>query len=227
MTRGPLLALLLVTLAACASKVDVPSSSASSSSGAGGAGGSGGSGGGCAGNGPMCAWGCGSDAFDPPQCTGGKWVCPPGTVDSTTCPPGTCWGPPLPCEVCDDGWACKPDPVCTSGCYAMACATCEGAPGGTTVFGGCACACDEASNEYRCNLVPSCCNEDMQCGDESYVPCVEHVCKQPVPGGCWKDEECGMEMICAGAFVCPCGSDCDAPDVPGTCVPIPGFAPAQ
>ncbi|UQA55828.1 hypothetical protein [Polyangium aurulentum] len=222
MTHGRLLALLLVALAAaCASNVEVPSNSAASS-------GAGGAGGGCAGDPPICPPGCGTDVFDEPQCTAGEWVCPNDPVDPSNCHSDTCWEPPLPCEVCDGGGpACKPDAACTSGCYALSCATCEGAPGGTTVFGGCACACDEASNEYRCNLVPSCCNEDMQCGDESYVPCVEHVCKQPVAGGCWKDEECGMEMICVGAFVCPCGSDCDAPDVPGTCELIPTFAPAQ
>jgi len=201
--------------AACGSSVEVPDGG---SGGAGGAGGSGGAGGGCAGFGPTCAWGCGSDAASQADCIGGAWKCPPGTVDMDTCPPGTCWGPPFTCEVCDNGWKCAPDQGCIGSCESFVCATCDGAPEGHAYIGACDCSCNNGS-EYGCTLVPGCCNQDIDCGDKTWFPCVEHVCKQPVPGQCWVDAECGPGMKCQGASVCPCNFDCNGPDSPGTCVP--------
>ncbi|MFT3767314.1 MAG: hypothetical protein QM820_17585 [Minicystis sp.] len=64
--------------------------------------------------------------------------------------------------------------------------------------------------------VSSCCTDDIQCGDFVFVPCVNNVCKQPVPNGCWSDAECSG-LGCVGAFVCPCGDFCDQPDQPGFC----------
>jgi hypothetical protein len=127
--------------------------------------------------------------------------------------------PPLICEECDSsGYTCHPDAACTSHCGGMVCATCAGAPSGTTVIDGCVCACDAPTNEYRCELMPGCCNEDVDCGDFVYMPCVNHVCKDAVVGGCWKDVECPGGK-CVGAFVCSCGAACESPDVPGTCQP--------
>jgi hypothetical protein len=194
--------------AACGSTVDVPTSTSSS--------GSGGSAG-CSGNGPSCAQSCGSDAFEQPICQNGAWVCPPGTVDENDCPASTCSGPPLPCEVCNDGWACAPDKACIGSCDAFVCATCAGAPEGTITVGACACSCN--GGDYGCALAPGCCNKDLDCGDETLSPCVNNVCKTPVMGACWADIECGAAMKCQGAIVCPCGSVCKAPDSPGTCVP--------
>lgn len=187
---------------ACSSTVDVETSSSS---------------GGCAGNGPFCAQGCGSDAFEQAICKKGAWVCPPGSVDADTCPAGTCWGPPLPCEECNGGWTCVANKECAGSCGGIVCATCEGAPAGTTVIGACACSCNGSS--YSCAPLLGCCNQDFDCGDETLTPCVNNVCKTPVMGGCWSDVECGG-MKCQGAIVCPCGSDCKVPDSPGMCVPI-------
>lgn len=64
---------------------------------------------------------------------------------------------------------------------------------------------------------PGCCQEDWDCGDIVYVPCVNGVCKQHVPSKCWNDAECGFDGKCVGAFVCPCAADCAAEDKPGTC----------
>ncbi|MCC6649148.1 MAG: hypothetical protein IT374_26715 [Polyangiaceae bacterium] len=64
---------------------------------------------------------------------------------------------------------------------------------------------------------PGCCKVDLDCGDFAHVPCVEGVCKLLVPDACWSDAECAPGEICAGAFVCACGADCDAPDKPGAC----------
>ena len=62
-----------------------------------------------------------------------------------------------------------------------------------------------------------CCKTDYDCGDFVYTPCVNNVCKQPVPGKCWKDTECPKGKKCVGAFVCGCLALCAAPDTPGTC----------
>jgi hypothetical protein len=200
---------------ACSSSVEIAgtsasSSGASSSSSTGGAA--------CTGFGPTCVWGCGSDASSSAECKNGLWSCPPGTVDMNTCPPGTCWGPPLPCEVCNNGWKCAPTPECIGTCESLVCATCEGMPGVPIQMGACSCSCKNGV-EYGCSLAPGCCNANIDCGDESFVPCVEHVCKQPVIGRCWVDAECGLGMKCEGAVVCPCGYDCDVEDSPGMCVP--------
>lgn len=186
-----------------------------------GSGGSGGGSGGCAGFPAIgaCVYGCGSDAFDSSICQDGVWVCPPGTVPVGDCPAGTCSGPPLPCEVCNNGWSCAPNNACVGSCESLLCATCNGAPAGTLQIGACTCACDSTGGQYGCALAPGCCNKDIDCGDETFVPCVNNVCKPPVMGACWSDTECGANMKCSGAVVCPCSFDCNTPDMPGTCVP--------
>jgi hypothetical protein len=221
MLRPWIHALLLISPAfplfsACSSDVEVATTS---TTGAGGSASSSSGGGDCTGNGPFCAWGCGSDAFDQPLCQNGVWVCPEGTVDASTCPSGTCWGPPLPCEVCDNGFKCAPTEACVGSCSSFVCATCDGAPAGTTFVGACSCSCDSAG-QYGCSLLPGCCTQDIDCGDKTLFPCVNHVCKQPVPGACWADIECGSGMKCDGAIVCSCMAACEVPDSPGKCVPI-------
>lgn len=65
---------------------------------------------------------------------------------------------------------------------------------------------------------PYCCQVDFDCGDFAYMPCVNGVCKMPVPGACWKDEECPAGTQCVGATVCPCNALCGTIDTPGKCL---------
>jgi hypothetical protein len=101
----------------------------------------------------------------------------------------------------------------------LACAVCPADPG-PVIFDACVCQCDEYG-QYACSLAPGCCEQDIDCGDRQYVPCVSTVCKQPVPGKCWVDAECGPGSACVGAQVCACGTVCDAEDQPGECVAMP------
>lgn len=165
---------------------------------------------------------CGSDAYVSEECVGGEWTCPPGTQPPETCSNDPyCPGDPAQCEECaGDQWMCFPSDACipatAQGCPAVVCTTCEGAPSSVLV-GGCECSCDGATQTFGCTLAAGCCNVDFDCGDAVYVPCVEHVCKTPVAGGCWTDAEC-PSGTCVGASVCPCGFDCDGADTPGTCM---------
>lgn len=178
-----------------------------------------GSGGACPGSPFECVPSCGGDVIGQAECVGGAWQCEPGWVKMSDCPPGSCFGLPLPCETCPpgQGWTCEPSEACAGSCDGLVCLECP-AQGGVAVFGACACSCD-AVGQYACELAPGCCNEDWDCGDAVYVPCVNHVCKTPVPGGCWSDAECQPSQTCEGESVCPCGVVCGAPDAPGKCVP--------
>jgi hypothetical protein len=89
----------------------------------------------------------------------------------------------------------------------------------TLWLGACECSCD-ADSQFTCELQPGCCNQDADCGDFAYAPCVNNVCKMPVLDACWSNAECDQGEICVGASVCPCGYDCDAPDTPGHCTVI-------
>lgn len=184
------------------------------------AGGSGGgSSTGCGGEADFCADECGSDYYPHEQeCVDGRWQCLEGTVNPDDCPPGTCWGGPLSCEICEpSGWECEPTIDCVGGCDGLVCAVCPD-DADAMLLGACWCECDDAGM-FSCELHAGCCNDDLDCGDETYAPCVENVCKVPVLDACWKDSECATGYVCEGAVVCPCGYDCDAPDEPGTCVP--------
>ncbi len=57
----------------------------------------------------LCVFGCGGDAGVGAVCTGGRWQCPPGTVDIASCPP-TCFGPPPgpSCRCIGTSWECAP-----------------------------------------------------------------------------------------------------------------------
>ena len=170
---------------------------------------------------PPCAAGCGSDWFpEEADCLNGAWVCPPGTVNPSDCPPGTCWGPPLTCEVCGpSGWECVLEPSCVGSCNDLVCAVCPESPGPVQV-GICVCECD-ANGSTTCGVLAGCCEQDMDCGDLVYTPCVNNVCNETVDGKCWTDVECPMGTVCTGASVCPCGYDCDGFDTPGDCLPPP------
>jgi hypothetical protein len=210
-------------LAACGSEVTIDGESGASS-GAGGSGGSAsssnatstGSASACLGNSFPCAAGCGGDWFpEEAECIGNEWVCPPGTVNPDDCPSGTCWGMPFSCEVCDQGWQCKPTPACAGGCPGLLCLECPDEP---FTIDGCDCSCAD-SGEFSC--VPAaqkCCDALADCGD-GFAACVNGVCKAkpPNPDGCWDIDECPLGTACEGAFVCPCNADCDQPDKPGVC----------
>ncbi len=173
----------------------------------------------CSGSTFSCAESCGSDNFPAEaECKNGQWVCPSGTVNPDSCPPGTCWGLPLPCEVCTNGWACEPNPTCLGGCPSIVCAECP-ADGQPIDIPGCSCTCDPHSQFVCTPTGTACCTTPTDCGDKTFTPCVEGVCKEPVLGACWVDEECPAGQKCVGATVCPCGVDCLQPDKPGQCMP--------
>ena len=202
----------LAALVACGGKVAVDASS--------GAGGSATTtmtgAGGCDGATFGCLQFCGSDFFPASAaCVGGAWQCPPGTVDPSTCPSTGCAGPaPGACDVCSNGgWVCNPTPECFTSCPAILCGSCDGVG---VLSQDCACSCDSNGALACQKTAQACCTVDWDCGDEAFVPCVSGVCKLPVANGCWSSEECNG-LSCIGAFVCPCGADCDQPDHPGFC----------
>lgn len=166
---------------------------------------------------PVCVPGCGGDVIGQAKCVNDAWQCEPGWMFIDDCPAGSCFGLPYPCETCPNGWACEPNAACVGSCDGVVCLECPAA-GGQAIFGACECHCTD-SGEYTCKLAGGCCNEDLDCGDEVFVPCVNHVCKQPTPTGCWSDAECPPGKTCQGASVCGCGQVCGAPDMPGQCAP--------
>ncbi|MBM4394263.1 MAG: hypothetical protein FJ087_01075 [Deltaproteobacteria bacterium] len=101
---------------------------------------------------PWCAHGCGSDWIEEPACDAGRWTCPDGTVLMSDCPPGTCWGMPLPGEVCDGGWKCRPDPEDFSPCPPLMCAVCDGFEGPQTADG---CTCECKGSQVECHAAPA------------------------------------------------------------------------
>lgn len=69
-----------------------------------------------------------------------------------------------------------------------------------------------------------CCLDDADCaGDDRCVamecrPDGDGVCKPPSGAGvCWTDADCPAGQACDGVVLCPCSTDCFAPDMPGTC----------
>ncbi|GMU62838.1 MAG: hypothetical protein AMXMBFR34_46010 [Myxococcaceae bacterium] len=58
----------------------------------------------------QCTDFCGSDAFVPPVCRNGQWICERPFVETTLCAPDTCWGEPGDCcgapSCVDGGWVC-------------------------------------------------------------------------------------------------------------------------
>lgn len=170
---------------------------------------------GCSGGGPMCWVSC--DLAENAVCKGGTWSCPPGSSTSYSSACNECFGLGGECDTCNPpAFNCAPTSACLSTCPEIACESC---PPVGTVFDappGCACDCN-ATGQLACKQVANCCVTDMDCGDFVFVPCVEGVCKTPVGGGqCWSDAECPSGS-CLGAFVCPCGFDCNQPDKPGFC----------
>lgn len=174
----------------------------------------------CEGSGPTCVQSCGSDALFAPECTAAGWQCPAGSVNINECPPGTCPGPLPPCMQCTDtgNLVCNPD-LCIAQCPEIMCLECP--PDlGPIITDTCECACDAATNQFKCapKPQPQCCMVDLDCGDFVYSPCVNGVCKPgPEAGTCWKNQDCPDGQACTGVVVCPCGAVCDQPDKPGVC----------
>ncbi len=170
----------------------------------------------------FCVSDCGSDAGYAPICSGGAWVCPPGTRDASTCPP-TCWGPPPPgCECVGTEWVCETgtcppdlnpwDPRDPHNACAAEGAECTS--GGTDPCGGgmwCECrgglwecAVAEPDPVCWCGRQPS---EGDRCSEEGAM-CGE-CC--PTPGG-WP------AMVCEGGHWTPAL----CPDV--ECAPVPAVS---
>ncbi|MCB9532448.1 MAG: hypothetical protein H6700_11840 [Myxococcales bacterium] len=112
---------------------------------------------GCLGPTPLCSFDCGGDFFESPSCEAGRWVCPPGTTPIDDCPPGSCFGLPLPGEVCDGGWQCRPwESGALPECGApseFVCADCRGFET-PQELDGCLCSCD--AGFVRCDTPGEC-----------------------------------------------------------------------
>jgi hypothetical protein len=131
-----------------------------------------------------------------------------GSEPVDVCPPGApCQGIPCPPSLPESGSACGstivmcPYDTCThDGGGTNLNAVCNG--GGWTVLdAGCL----------------KCCNDDADCDG---TLCAQSRCisREHEPG-CFNDEECAAGELCAGAYVCPCGSPAECkPDRPGECV---------
>ncbi len=182
-----------------------------------------GDGGPCSGSsGLICVASCGGDAGLPPICSGGAWVCPPGTVDIHSCPP-TCWGPPPPgCTCRGTEWVCPPrecpadinpwDPDHPGNACTTEGATCRN--GGDSPCGGfMSCTCE--GGRWTCLVAepdPVCwCGREPSEGDA----CSEEgaVCGEccPAPGGwaamachdgAWTTATC-PEIVCPVDVSCP------------------------
>jgi hypothetical protein len=145
------------------------------------------------------------------DCPDRLWFCqrPAGSCTGT----GVCAVRPVTCPA-------DPDPIC--GCdrvsYANACIA--AAAGVNVDVAG---ACD---GTIACPLTAAtgCCFDDLGCG--AGERCVNAVCSAggegtcvPILGGgsCWEDGDCPARRACLDARICPCGSTCADPDVPGRC----------
>jgi hypothetical protein len=213
-----------VAVAGCGGSVDSdPNGSGGSggSSGAGAAGGIGGSGAfggsgavsgssGTAGSGAVAGTAGSGSTGGAPACCSHDLDCPqyfdddrddPGAPLTTQCIEGVC--KPIP----NDGSCWDQDDCPYGACQGASVCPCEWD-----------CIVEDTPGWCALPPEPYCCQTDFDCGDFMYVPCVANVCKQPVPGACWKDEECGAGTKCVGANVCPCGAYCAIADTPGKCI---------
>lgn len=166
-------------------------------------------------------------------------------VSPCACQWSSCAAPPTPgtCTIpgtyvcCDHDWQCEADEICAhlwggytgqcvpkpgqGQCYGLdectpgyrlkACeggVTCQcGAPGCTFTLGTCVYA------DWS-----QCCSEDAEC---DVGRCHHDACKPDVASGCWSDRDCGPGRFCQGERVCPCLSECEVEDAPGTCADLP------
>ena len=91
-------------------------------------------------------------------------------------------------------------------------------PFGATCQNAVVCPCDVECLQHTpgtCTQGSGCCEDDSDCigGDV----CANNVCKGLVGNKCWRDADCGAGLECVGEVICPCGSECVAPDTMGTC----------
>ncbi len=201
----------LSLVGACGGSVDAPASTSTSTGTS-----TTSSGKPCSGESPgECTDNCGYGySFGMASCVNGTWTCPGNSAWDHS----DCCGLVGPCESCTMGGFldCDPTEDCIEASGGIVCTQCVLAS--LTQIGVWSCTCNAAS-QLECSLTAGCCNADTDCGDALLVPCIEHVCKQPVPDACWSSVECKPNETCVGATVCPCGALCDGPDQPGTCTP--------
>jgi hypothetical protein len=85
----------------------------------------------------------------------------------------------------------------------------------------------DTDTDTDCDDVPEgCCTDACPCPEDE-DQCVHPadgidlngVCKPIVDDACWSQDDCEPTDVCVGAFVCPCGVDCEAEDETGTCIP--------
>lgn len=109
----------------------------------------------------------------------------------------------------EGGCDCAPDcdamfdtmEACQAACEPLACTTAADCPSGVCLNGVCA-------------LGPACA-VDSDCA--MFETCSDGLCVL-TPGRCWSDADCGEDLRCEGARICPPGALCLLADEPGRCV---------
>jgi hypothetical protein len=116
---------------------------------------------------------------------------------------------------------CMPPPP-AGRCYSL-----DDCPWGSSLScdGATSCPCD--LEEITCLPTPGvcteapgnpCCETDEDC---TTGRCHHGACKEDPATGCWSDRGCAAGSFCRGETICPCGTICEVPDAPGSCVALP------
>ena len=123
---------------------------------------------------------------------------------------GACWLD----ENCPAGQKCAGEVVCKPGKYCVDTehpGQCVTPPGAGSCF---------EDSDCGSGLF---CDGATLCGGKQGCTLTPGTCKGPArPDSCYSNDDCPKEKPwCAGAFKCPTGTSCPAPDQPGFCVPPP------
>ena len=144
--------------------------------------------------------------------------CPQGSICAGEGPggyPGACKPP-----AALDG-QCWDDDECPVGSLCQGAAICP-----------CDADCDMVDQPGTCQAAPGCCTSDEECDlgvdmafvcagvdpDSGLGVCLPAI---TIEGECWDDLDCPVGQSCADASFCPCGFECLAIQLPGTCVTSP------
>lgn len=118
-------------------------------------------------------------------------------------------------ERCVEG-TCRPKPPAEGTCWDDSHCTgelvCEGGESCPCGVSGC------TAEPGYCGTAGVCCSGDQECDG---AVCVAGACHQaPTAGSCFADTDCDSGKVCAGAALCPCGSEesCKVLTTAGTCL---------